>query len=183
MAQPYIQCVYIYIYRIYILHKYWTWYRYMDLCGGCSGNHLALKDILSYKLLPDLYISKSIKFADSKSRHAFGAFSVPAHSIIPHCRCRAAFSRKKFGEAQESLRRLLAGQHMGSQGCRRGWFNCGASHQPVSHSNIRNILFGQNMKWFTRQSKTDWKNKPASHGTISLDVETSALRSRSIWSC
>ena len=31
-----------------------------------------------------------------------------------------------------------------------GWFNCVASHQSVSHSDILNILFGQNMKWFTR---------------------------------
>ena len=29
-----------------------------------------------------------------------------------------------------------------------GWFNCGASHQSVSHSDILNILFGQNMKWW-----------------------------------
>lgn len=102
--QHFIDVIYRKIYQIYK----------MDLCGRCSGNHVALKGILSYKLLPALYIS--ISRLQVKSKNVFGAFSLPAPCLILHCRCRAAFSRKKFGEAQESLRRLLAGQHISSWG-------------------------------------------------------------------
>lgn len=92
------------------------------------------------------FIYISISRLQVRSKNVFGAFSLPAPCLILHCRCRAAFSRKKFGEAQESLRRLLAGQHISSWGFQHWLVQLWCSH----NNNNLNILFGQNMKWFTR---------------------------------
>lgn len=142
----------------------------MDRCGRCSGNHVALKGILSYKLLPALHISISYHVC----RLGPKMFSELFLCLRPAWFCIAGVEQPSV-ERNLVKRRSLCGAFwqasISAAGVfSTGWFNCVASHQSVSHSNILNILFGQNMKWFTRhhsgqilvQSKTVWKNEPAS---------------------
>lgn len=166
---PLQHCIDVIYRKIYQIYK-------MDLCGRCSGNHVALKGILSYKLLPGLYIS-----VYHVCRLSPKLFSELFLCLRPAWFCISGVEQPSV-ERNLVKRRSLCGAFwqasISAAGVfSTGWFNYGASHQSVGHSNILNILF------VFVQSKTVWKNSPASHGTISLDVETSTLGSRKLWSC
>ena len=136
---PLQHCIDVIYRKIYQIYK-------MDLCGRCSGNHVALKGILSYKLLPALYIS--VYHVCRLSPKLFSELFL----CLRPAWFRIAGVEQPSVERNLVKRRSLCGAFwqasISAAGVfSTGWFNYGASHQSVGHSNILNILFGQNMKW------------------------------------